>query len=162
MKLYKTELEIGFKHKEFLVESDTLDLKNFLEGIRCVLSSDKISSGYKIYGFVDTLASLKCDRCLVIFENEFQVKIDVILSNNNELIKESSSDVLRFLDSDDFIDLTSILRESIIIELPIKKLCKDECKGLCASCGVDLNNNSCCCKKSQSTNQLSELKQLMK
>ena len=66
------------------------------------------------------------------------------------------------IDSDDFIDLTSILRESIIIELPIKKLCKDECKGLCASCGVDLNNNSCCCKKSQSINQLSELKQLMK
>ena len=32
MKLYKTELEIGFKHKEFLVESDTLDLKNFFRG----------------------------------------------------------------------------------------------------------------------------------
>ena len=85
MKLYQTELEIGFKNKEFLVESNALDLKNFLEEIRCVLSSDKVSSGYKIYGFVDTLASLKCDRCLVIFENEFQVKIDVILSNNNEM-----------------------------------------------------------------------------
>ena len=46
MKLYQTELEIGFKNKEFLVESDALDLKNFLERIRCVLSSDKVSSGY--------------------------------------------------------------------------------------------------------------------
>jgi len=43
------------------------------------------------------------------------------------------------------IDLTGNLREDIIIALPIKPLCAQTCKGLCARCGKDLNLERCSC-----------------
>ena len=96
-----------------------------------------------------------------LFENEFQSKISVILTNDKELIKESTSDVESFLHSDEFTDLSNILRESILIEQPFKKLCKNECKGLCVVCGIDLNNKICSCKKPHSVSGLSDLEDLI-
>ena len=98
---------------------------------------------------------------MIIFENEFQSKISVILTNDKELIKESTSDVVSFLHSDEFTDLSNILRESILIEQPFKKLCKNECKGLCVVCGIDLNNKICSCKKPHSVSGLSDLEDLI-
>jgi len=44
------------------------------------------------------------------------------------------------------IDLTDAIREDIIVALPIRPLCISDCKGLCRSCGKDLNENACRCK----------------
>ena len=161
MKIYRTELDIGLNEKTFIVDPQTIELDNHFSKAECILSSDKISSGYKVYGSINSTTSLKCDRCLIIFENEFQSKISVILTNDKELIKESTSDVVSFLHSDEFTDLSNILRESILIEQPFKKLCKNECKGLCVVCGIDLNNKICSCKKPHLVSGLSDLEDLI-
>ena len=161
MKIYRTELDIGLNEKTFMVDPQTIELENHYSKAECILSSDKISSGYKVYGSLSSTTSLKCDRCLIVFENEFQSKISVILTNDKELIKKTSSDVLNFLHNDEFADLSNILRENILIEQPFKKLYKDECKGLCIVCGIDLNNKLCSCKKPRSVSGLSDLEDLI-
>ena len=45
----------------------------------------------------------------------------------------------------DFIDLTPIICEQIILQIPIKPLCSEECKGLCPHCGINMNVASCSC-----------------
>ena len=57
-------------------------------------------------------------------------------------------------DNDEFIlvedmklDLDSLVREDMILALPAKILCRDDCKGLCQYCGKNLNLGSCSCKK---------------
>ena len=161
VKIYRTELDIGLNEKTFMVDPQTIELDNHYSKAECILSSDKISSGYKIYGSLSSTTLLKCDRCLIIFENEFQSKISVILTNDKELFKKTSSDVLNFLHNDEFADLSNILRENILIEQPFKKLCKNECKGLCVVCGIDLNNKICSCKKPHSVSGLSDLEDLI-
>ena len=47
----------------------------------------------------------------------------------------------------DEIDLEEVLREQILLSLPIQPLCKESCKGLCPQCGADLNIKNCDCKK---------------
>ena len=44
------------------------------------------------------------------------------------------------------IDLLELAREQIILSLPEKPLCDEECKGLCTSCGADLNEETCTCE----------------
>lgn len=48
---------------------------------------------------------------------------------------------------DEVIDVTEVIENNIIIELPIKRLCKENCKGLCQQCGVNLNFSKCKCEK---------------
>ncbi len=73
---------------------------------------------------------LVCGRCL----NEFEIPLEKKLKMNYNIDKSSA-----------VIDLNPDIREGIILEYPIKPLCKPDCKGLCIKCGVNLNEDKCNC-----------------
>lgn len=84
-----------------------------------------------------------CDRCAAEFTKNFCVPVEHILVS--ELNEE---------DNDDFIvvppeglDIERLTLEDIYLYLPSKLLCREDCKGVCPSCGADLNKGSCGCKK---------------
>lgn len=58
----------------------------------------------------------------------------------------------------DFIDLTSIICEQIILQIPIKALCSEDCKGLCQHCGINLNKSSCNCSSDVMDSRMAVLK----
>ena len=84
---------------------------------------------------IKTTLTMPCARCLEMahypVDNRFQF---------NYSITEAT----------DYIDLTEDIRQDIILELPIKILCKEDCKGLCPHCGSNFNREKCQCKKAQS------------
>ena len=49
------------------------------------------------------------------------------------------------LAGNDFVDLTDNIREDILLQLPQRALCRENCRGLCPRCGVDLNKTTCQC-----------------
>ncbi|MBW6409771.1 YceD family protein [Clostridium weizhouense] len=83
-----------------------------------------------------------CSRCLDTFIYPIDIDIEERFTNNNELQSEEVIIVL-----DDVLDITEIVENNIISTLPIKRLCKDDCKGLCQECGANLNKESCSCIK---------------
>jgi uncharacterized protein len=50
-----------------------------------------------------------------------------------------------------FLELGQVIKEQIILSLPMKTLCSAECKGLCATCGSNLNVKTCSCSKKYET-----------
>ncbi len=72
-----------------------------------------------------------CSRCLT----EFYMKLQKEVNLHYELKGELS------------IQLDGALKDEIIIDYPIKILCKEDCKGLCVQCGKNLNEGPCDCKK---------------
>ncbi|HUJ10098.1 MAG TPA: DUF177 domain-containing protein [Verrucomicrobiae bacterium] len=87
-----------------------------------------------VTGRLSTPATLRCSRCLRVFEQLLHV---------NQFVFHQE------LHGEDFIDLTSNIREDIILELPQRALCAVDCKGLCPHCGKDLNKGPCRCKQSE-------------
>ena len=84
-----------------------------------------------------------CDRCACEFSRDMTVPIEHILVS--ELNEE---------DNDEFIlaegmqlDIEQLVLEDILLSLPMKTLCKEECKGMCSQCGKNLNEGSCDCVK---------------
>ncbi len=82
-----------------------------------------------------------CDRCLKEFERsysfDFQHIVVPSLSNNDNddyIVAEGES-----------IELNDIAVTDLLLQLPVKMLCKDDCKGLCMVCGCDLNESVCNC-----------------
>ena len=60
------------------------------------------------------------------------------------------------------LDLTNLLNEMVLVNHPIKMLCKDDCKGLCVNCGIDLNENKCQCADTQTDSRWDKLRKLIK
>ena len=62
--------------------------------------------------------------------------------------------------ADDQIDLNEMMREQFYLALPMKPLCREDCKGLCPQCGTNLNTGTCDCAPVWEDPRLAALKQL--
>ena len=91
-----------------------------------------------------TLLSLTCDRCARPFDREKTVEYETLLAF--ELANGESDDIVP-LNGDGELELDELMREVFLLEMDTKNLCSEDCKGLCPGCGVDLNVESCRCKK---------------
>jgi uncharacterized protein len=87
-----------------------------------------------VTGKLQTPATLQCSRCLTIFRKPLTVREFVF---HQEIAGR------------DFVDLTDNIREDIILELPQRALCQDQCPGLCLHCGQNLNESACQCEQSR-------------
>lgn len=115
-------------------------------------------------------ATLHCSRCLteftepldVHFEEEF-VSGEVPEEDADEDEEEESGRTVSAYTGDE-IDLTEPLRENILLELPMKPLCDEDCQGLCPTCGSDLNEGACTCEdvKGDVDPRLAVLKDLLR
>lgn len=94
-------------------------------------------------GGVSGVLELSCDRCLKPITQEMQVSIDTLLAA--ELANEEDEGDIVLLEGDE-VDLGDVARTAFILAMDTKHLCSDDCKGLCAHCGANLNNGPCGCK----------------
>ena len=85
-----------------------------------------------------------CDRCLDEYDSEISTKAEFVIISDPRM-KADSEDIMFVSLSDDEVDITPNIREAVMLAIPYKRLCNKDCKGLCASCGKNLNEGSCSC-----------------
>ncbi|MGL5634850.1 MAG: YceD family protein [Sarcina sp.] len=107
-------------------------------------------------GNISTELELQCSRCLKNFSTTVNTSIDEKFSNN---FKEDESIVP--IESD-ILDVSEIIANNVISTLPIKRLCDEQCKGLCQTCGADLNLHQCSCSDLDTDIRFEKLKELFK
>ena len=105
---------------------------------------------FRLEGTVKTELELSCSRCLEPFTmpvaTDFDLRYVPRAENAGDGEKEVEEDDLAtaFYDNDE-IDLSQLMTEQFQLALPMKPLCTDACKGLCAQCGTNLNTGACDC-----------------
>ena len=89
-----------------------------------------------------------CGRCLKRYSFPLEKDFDFILTpaplpgKDGRLSRDELG--LSFYASDE-IDLSPLIREQLLLALPLRPLCDERCRGLCAGCGVNLNDENCLC-----------------
>ena len=101
---------------------------------------------------------LTCSRCLDTFIYPIDIDIEERFTNDSAIHEEN--DEATFV-KDDVLDIGEIVENTIISTLPIKRLCSENCKGLCHSCGTNLNKESCNCNNEDIDLRLVGLKALL-
>lgn len=101
-------------------------------------------------GFVQTVAEAACVRCLKPVEIAIRGELDIFYENNPalktpEALMGAGDDENFYWFDGETVYPQEQLREALMIELPMLPLCSEGCKGLCASCGADLNEGPCGC-----------------
>lgn len=92
-------------------------------------------------------SKLICDRCAQEFESDLtnHFQISYLFSKESQKVDDFN---FKFLSPDqNKIDITEDVFEYADLSIPMKKLCCDDCKGLCPTCGTNLNVKKCSCKK---------------
>jgi uncharacterized protein len=84
-----------------------------------------------------------CARCATEFEDPQTVEYSCVLVEEKQ--DEDNEDIV-VLDKDE-VDLADLARTAFILDMDTTPLCSEDCQGLCPGCGVNLNEEACCCKK---------------
>ena len=86
-----------------------------------------------------------CARCLSDVDGEFSLAVErtVVTPREAEDMDEREDDFVVTVDG--FLDMDELLRELFELNFPTKILCREDCRGLCPHCGIDLNTESCTC-----------------
>ena len=116
------------------------------------LEATEVEDGrIEIVGWLHSIPRVDCSRCLestpIVVRREFRLCFQ---SDGTEVGSEEAEldegDLAVDYYSGDGIDLRPILAEQVLLDLPMKPLCGDDCLGLCAQCGQNRNHEECDCE----------------
>ncbi len=107
---------------------------------------------------VEYVYSKPCDRCAE--ETTKNLRLDVSHTIVTELNNEEDDDSFIVIENKE-LDLDELIYSDLILEMPVKFLCSEDCKGLCPTCGANLNRTTCDCSKSRIDPRMAILGQLI-
>ena len=136
---------------------------DFLKPIDVYLAAVKEYGYIRVKGKVQTSMGLICSRCLSGFSVDIASNFTIYFTKSSGEYEEdevelSEEDLLSATYDGEEIDLENEIAEQVLLEIPYKPLCSEECLGLCPMCGVDKNKTSCNCMDIQSTLAFSSLR----
>lgn len=136
----------------------------------------KLSGRVLLDGWFETAVVAPCKRCVKDVELSVPVRFELALvpevkkhhdggeGDDDGKAARAGSFRLEDADSEPFdgktIQLDPIIREQLVLALPVAVLCKDDCKGLCTVCGQDLNEKECGCERKVVDIRLAKLKDI--
>ena len=100
---------------------------------------------------------LECVRCLTNFQQGLQINFTELYAFSQRYVTDSGL----LMAETGIIDLTPVLREYAVLEIPMRPLCKPDCKGLCPICGNNLNDSTCHHEDDPGDPRLASLKSLL-
>ena len=94
-------------------------------------------------GSADTTLELVCDRCLKPFQQELRLPVSTLLA---ETLEDEENDEIVLLE-DGAVDRAEGVTTALVLSMDAKHVGDQDCKGLCATCGANLNEGPCGCRK---------------
>jgi uncharacterized protein len=109
-----------------------------------------VTNGVLVQGSLTADVTLPCSRCLepvtttlkIPLEETFESTVDM---TTGQIIRPEEEDEALWIDEHHILDLTEALRQDMLVELPVHVVCREDCRGLCPSCGKNLNEGDCDC-----------------
>ena len=150
-KVYEVNFEGTMDLKEFFDGSETIEI---LKPIKVYGEIKRVGEILELTAKIETEIGFACSRCLL--NSAMELKFDVLEKMTN-IKTVDKDDELIFIEGD-VIDITDIIVNNIMFNMPFKKLCSDNCKGLCQKCGVNLNSSTCSCENDDIDPRLAKLK----
>ena len=150
----KKEVNITYELAPLYFDGERIEA---VEALNVVGNVNSVGDVLTLRASIKTKLKLHCSRCLEAFIYPIDIDIEERFTNNSEHCKDENVVFVK----GDALDITEIVENSIISTLPIKRLCSKNCKGLCQSCGANLNKEACNCNNEDVDLRLAGLKALL-
>lgn len=140
----------GIHYLDFQEKSAKLELgEEFIDDILVKCKMDKSNSQIVLSCDLQVNVVFECDRCTEGYKSELNNSFELVyLFSESEKNEETDEVNVHYISPDaDKISIDDAVVDFTLLSVPFKKLCSESCKGLCPSCGTDLNKEECKCDK---------------
>ncbi|HEX8184519.1 MAG TPA: DUF177 domain-containing protein [Blastocatellia bacterium] len=127
------------------------------------LQATRAGDEIRLAGHLRATVEMDCDRCLKPLTIPVDQSFDLLYvppAKTSEEKELGDDDLSIAFYHDQAIDIDDVVREQVELALPMARLCGQECRGLCAHCGANLNEGDCLCSEEQVDPRWSTLKEL--
>jgi uncharacterized protein len=121
------------------------------EPLEVTATAELLDGQIRITGQLETKIELVCARCLETVIEEVNRAFDLFyrpvtkdLKPKEDRLKDDDTEI-GFFDGEGLF-LADVLKEQVLLALPLKVICRSDCRGLCPSCGANLNHEECRCE----------------
>ncbi len=128
-----------------------------LSGLAGVVRSTRTPQGILLQVAFQALINLECVRCLTSFQQALNIDFTELYAFSARYATDSGL----IMPESGIIDLAPVLRDYILLEIPISPFCRPDCKGLCPICGNNLNESTCHHEDDSVDPRLASLKSLL-
>jgi len=128
-------------------------------------TAEMVDSQIRISGELHTRVEIACARCLEPVIEEVSRDFDLYyrpmqsISREEEVRLKLDDTEIAFFEGDGLF-LTDVLAEQVLLAIPMKIICRSDCKGLCPHCGANLNSNECRCESHPGDSRMAPLARL--
>jgi len=150
IKIKVSNLSNGFYEYDFEGKISEIEVSDpFMGNYKTKVGLSKFDSQIILDAKTDIAADLICDRCTKEFHSIItsNYRMIYLFTQKVEHFENDKMDVVYLHPETDKIDLTEDVRDYVLLAVPMKKLCSENCKGLCPKCGLNLNDGPCQCKE---------------
>lgn len=153
---YKVSNDFIIDDKDFLKETHLNEL--------IVFNGDffKVEDSILLNGKIKYSIKESCARCLSEFEKTVETKFEAVILKKHDDDYDDESDEVKLTIEDGCVDLNETIKQYVYLSLPMKSVCKPDCKGICPTCGVNLNVEECKCQNNSTDPRFHKLKALLK
>jgi uncharacterized protein len=156
--LQQIDFDFSFRPSEDSLLATVYSDVDFAEPI-IVTGYVKNMAGYMVLSAdVKVCYSTMCARCLEPVSNVLEISFEKDIASSGEVSSENDDYIMI---EDKKLDLLPTVEEEIMLEMPSRTLCKEDCLGLCHKCGKNLNEGDCDCGKKEVDPRLAILKTLL-
>ncbi|HYA96478.1 MAG TPA: DUF177 domain-containing protein [Methylomirabilota bacterium] len=146
------------------IDYRTPDLKQ-VAPLQVVATAELIDGQIRVEGSIETKIELSCARCLEPVVEDVHRQFDLLYSplpktgkHEEERLKADDTEIGFFQGEGLF--LADVLSEQVLLALPMKAICRTDCRGLCPNCGANLNHEGCRCETHGTDPRLAPLARL--
>jgi uncharacterized protein len=129
----------------------------YLSTLTGAVKATRTPQGILLQVAFQTLIDLECVRCLTGFQQTLNIEYTELYAFSQRYMTDSGL----IMPETGIIDLAPVLRDYILLEIPISPLCRPDCKGLCPICGNNLNESTCYHEDESGDPRLASLKSLL-
>ncbi len=141
-------LSNGIHEYDFSADPSAVGLNgNFSSPVVIHIHLDKEVHQILFKADITTSGQFECDRCLDEFQQKLNAEYSMVYLYDQESVAKYSEEEVQVITPDTvYIDPAEDIRQMVLFSIPLKLLCREECKGLCPHCGKNLNSGSCSCE----------------
>lgn len=165
MKINLNELKNNKLHKvdyNFFIKIEDVELTEgkLLEDLKVHIELEKKEYYYLAIGTLSTSLACACSTCLEEVITPIQIDINFVAYDGTNLEDYEKDEETIYFGAEE-IDIDPYIKEQFYFNLPLHFKCKEDCKGLCHNCGLNLNEQSCSCMGKNTDPRWDKLKKLL-
>ena len=154
MRIELYTLEEGISPIKLVESADSIGITDeltCLEPIEVDITVARTGEQFHLKGRATVLVEMECSRCLTRFKEWLHADFEVLVSLTpwglRDRVPRWNEEFVFLPPEAQEVDISRLVREIILLSVPMKPLCREDCKGLCPECGQDLNRGECGCSR---------------